>query len=327
MNAGVASERRATAPVITAVVCTHNRSAYLRKALASLREQSIGNDSYEVLVVDNCSTDDTKQVFDREAGANFTYIFEAQLGLSTSRNTGWKRARGEYVAYLDDDAVASSVWLEQIVQAFEVVQPRPGGVGGRITPIWEAPRPSWLSDRIALALTILDWSDAPMFIGDHQWLAGANLAYPRELLVETGGFDAMLGRSGTNLISCEESMLNDQIKGLGYRLFYQPEAAVEHHIAASRLTKEWHIRRQYWNGVSGAVALRLQTSPTFVARLRLAWQAVVSDATGQLLKLCLSWRRPEDERFELRCLAGYNLGYGMGLISPTPNRMSPDSPG
>jgi glycosyltransferase involved in cell wall biosynthesis len=308
-------------PLISAVVCTFNRSAYLRKAIRSLREQTLDSRLYEVCVVDNCSTDDTRSVVAEESAgaANVRYIYEPLQGLSRARNTGWQKAQGKYIAYLDDDATASPQWLEEIVRAFETVSPMPGAVGGRIDPIWEAPRPSWLSDKVALGLTILDWSETPFFIRDDQWLAGANVAYPAALLKTTGGFDVSLGRSGSNLISCEEALLNNRLTGLGHPLYYHPSVAVRHHIAASRLTKKWHIRRQYWNGISVAFALRRQTPLPFAQRGRRAMAALGRDGlaqTTELLKRRNSLR--EDERFELQCGVIFNLGYSVGLLAPLP---------
>ena len=95
---------------ISAVVCTHNRAAYLRKALQSLVDQTMAQELYEIIVVDNASTDGTKQVVSEYSGAsNLRCLYEPVIGLSRARNTGWGNARGEYVAYLDDDAVAHLV--------------------------------------------------------------------------------------------------------------------------------------------------------------------------------------------------------------------------
>lgn len=306
--------RTGAAPLVSVVICTHNRAAYLKKALESLRHQTLDASSFEVLVIDNRSTDATKAVFDEIAGHNFTYVFEPELGLSKARNTGWQRGRAPYIAYLDDDAIAAPEWVEFIARAFETT-PVPGAVGGRILPIWEAPRPAWLSDRIALALTILDWSDQPHFLGDEQWLAGANITYPRALLEQTGGFDVTLGRRGKNLISCEESLLNGQILALGHRLFYEPRASVQHHIPASRLTRQWHIQRQYWNGVSMATALQIQTPLSRGNRLKRSWQVLSRDVVQQASDLIRKSRTlKDDERFELRCLLTFNFGYIAGLL-------------
>ncbi|MBV5279757.1 MAG: glycosyltransferase family 2 protein, partial [Actinobacteria bacterium] len=112
---------------ISAIICTHNGARHLAKAIESLIKQSMLEERYEIIIVDNCSSDSTKEVIDNFTTVkNIRYVLESTLGLSFARNAGWHTARGKYVAYLDDDAVASSVWLENILGAFENTKPRPG---------------------------------------------------------------------------------------------------------------------------------------------------------------------------------------------------------
>ncbi len=303
-------------PTVSVVVCTFNRAQYLEKALASLVAQTLDRSKFEILVIDNRSTDETKRITADASvsAANVRYIYEPVQGLSQARNTGWQQARGEYVAYLDDDAIADRRWLEEIVRVFEDVRPRPGAVGGKIVPIWEAPRPTWLSDKVALGLTILDWSSTPFILDESRWLAGANITYPRDLLEATGGFDIALGRKGNNLISCEEALLNHQLVARGHRLYYHPRIAVHHHIAAARLVKSWHIKRQYWNGASVAITERRRFSHSLSKRLVRAWEVMKGELRTQRRQLKSSHSMREDQRFELECGVQYFRGYIRGMM-------------
>ena len=129
---------------ISAIICTLNRAAYLEKAIQSLADQTLPEEQFEIIVVDNGSTDNTKTMVEGfKHLENLRYIYEPIMGLSQARNTGWQNAQGDYVAYLDDDAIACPEWLERIVQAFDTVEPRPGSVGGKVIPVWEAERPAW----------------------------------------------------------------------------------------------------------------------------------------------------------------------------------------
>jgi glycosyltransferase involved in cell wall biosynthesis len=302
---------------ISAIICTFNRASYLRKAIQSLIEQTLDPSCYEILIIDNRSTDDTKRVVTEEFShvSNLRYIYEPIQGLSQARNTGWQNARGEYVAYLDDDAIAYPQWLEKILEVFATVNPKPGAVGGKIEPIWEAPRPSWLSEGLAQGLTILDWSETPIFLESDRWLAGANVAYPKHLLQEMKGFDVNLGRKGSNLLSCEESLLHDRLKNNGYQLYYHPAVAVRHHIHSSRLVKDWHIKRNYWNGVSISTALIYQIKPSLSVRLKKA-RSHFRDGILPLVKKMwlLRAQKNENEFFDLRCSLAYQLGYLYGLL-------------
>jgi glycosyltransferase involved in cell wall biosynthesis len=246
--------------------------------MQSLIGQTLPKEQYEIIVVDNASTDGTRQVLgsryqvlgdrykDRSETSNLKpstynlkYIYEPTIGLSQARNTGWKNAQGEYVAYLDDDAVAALDWLEKIIEAFESINPQPGCIGGKVEPVWEAPRPVWLSDSLLGQLAIVDWGGQPRLITKEEWLAGANIAYPKRLLEEIGGFSVKLGRIGNKLLSMEENLARIELEKKGFRCYYSPGIIVKHNIPASRLTKKWFLDRAYWNGASSAlVNMRLE---------------------------------------------------------------------
>ncbi len=129
---------------------------------------------FELIVVDNASSDSTRAVTRSFEGSPLIrYAHEQVIGLSHARNTGRKLARGRYLPYLDDDAIAMPGWVRAIVVAFNVTS-RVAAVGGRVEPIWEAPRPEWLSDTLALGLAVANWSDQPSLLRDvsKQWRCG-----------------------------------------------------------------------------------------------------------------------------------------------------------
>jgi glycosyltransferase involved in cell wall biosynthesis len=244
---------------ITAVICTHNRSDYLKKALNSLYDQTLSADRYEIIVVDNASADDTRAVVEAigaeraGAGRQMRYVYEAALGLSNARNTALAETQGRYIAYLDDDAIAVPEWLETLLSVFEGDYPGPGCVGGRVDPIWEAPRPSWLPDGLLTYLTIVNWGDERMLIHKPLWVAGANMAFDTELLRQVGGFSSSLGRKGNLLLSNEETALMQRIEDIGRDIIWEPSASVSHHAPPDRLTKKWFRSRARWQGISHAV--------------------------------------------------------------------------
>jgi len=303
---------------ISAVICTHNRAHYLTKAISSLTEQDLPNDIYEIIVVDNRSSDKTRDVVESFAGmGNIRYLYEPVVGLSHARNRGWRNARSPYVAYLDDDAVANPAWLGRILKVFKTTDPSPGCVGGMVAPIWEAPRPTWLGDAIACSLTILDWSDTPHVVRNlnSEWLVGANIAFPQKLLEILDGFTPHLDRSGSRLLSSGDIFLEKQIQKADYTCFYHPEIAVSHHIPASRLTQSWFIRRYYFQGISNAAMQLLSQSPSKRRRLRLAAQYATSFLRQPrcLLSMIVSTKNPE--RFTQKCFNLITLGHVVGLLS------------
>jgi glycosyltransferase involved in cell wall biosynthesis len=301
---------------VSAVICTLNRADYLRKAIKSLANQSLESGAYEILVVDNRSTDNTKAVVTEEFAhiSNLHYIYEPVLGLSQARNTGWQHAKGAYVAYLDDDAIANSCWLEQIVQAFETIKPQPGCVGGKVEPIWEAPRPDWLPDELLPFLTVVDWSNTPIILGEDQYIAGANMAFPKFLLEAVEGFHVNLGRKGKSLLSNEELLLRNKLQEKNYEIYYDPKIAVKHHVSASRLAKSWFLKRTYWQGVSEAALLLYQESPSLIRIGKLGAFSIRQLITSPKRLLYSMLPATNASQLQEKCLAMKQIGYFLGLF-------------
>ena len=246
---------------MSVIVCTHNRAGYLARALDSLGRQTLGRAGFEVLVVDNASADGTASVARERASGNWRYIFEGELGLSAARNRGLREARGAIAAFMDDDAVAAPDWCARIVETFSELGEDVAAVGGAVDPIWEAAPPPWLSPKMKRSLTVIDWGDERRALRGGEWLAGTNVAYRRAVVVRAGGFATELGRKGSTLRSCEENHLHEILGRMGFRLFYDSKLRVghRHHIPPQRLTKRWHLRRQYWQGVSRKILERKGT--------------------------------------------------------------------
>lgn len=265
---------------ISAAICTHNRGKLLSKAIESLLEQSIKRSAYEILVVDNGSTDGTRDIvkkFDREK--NFKYIIEPNIGVSYARNLAWKVAQGEIIAYLDDDAIACKEWLERIITAFRAI-PNLGAVGGRVEPIWEKYPPPWINDNIMRSLSIVDWSEKPTMLGDKNYLVCTNIAFPKKILEQVSGFSLYLGRKGKSLISNEEIELIIKIKKLKRNIYYDPAILVKHFVSASRLKPKWFRKRWFMQGVSSAIMYRNLENPSNSEKLFLALKRLVSIFKG-----------------------------------------------
>lgn len=246
---------------VSAIICTLNRAACLQKAIQSLVDQTLPKEQYEIIVVDNGSTDNTKATVEGfKRFENLRYIYEPVLGLSQARNTGWQNAEGEYVAYIDDDAIACPKWLESIVTAFETVKPQPGSVGGKVIPVWDIQPPVWFPEAQARAFAIIDWADNPTFLRrGSQFLQGCNVAYRREILRQFGGFSTVLGRKGSGLLGSEEILLQRFLMNKNLGIYYDPQICVEHHISAKGLTKDWVRRRYFSQGVSEQLLQHLET--------------------------------------------------------------------
>jgi glycosyltransferase involved in cell wall biosynthesis len=237
---------------ISAIICTHNRDTYLGAAIDSLLAQDF-TANFEIVVVDNGSSDRTREVVEQRAtDPRLKYIFEPILGLSVARNTGAKATSADIIAYLDDDAVASPQWLQVLYSAYEN-NPNIAIAGGKVTLIWppDIEPPKWISPGLAGNLGAYDLGDSIVYIEQPgSTPRGLNYSIRRSFLDDIGGFDPQLGRVGKNLLSNEELQMTEIALQRGWQVAYLPEALVAHNVAPERLKPSWFLNRGWWQGIS-----------------------------------------------------------------------------
>lgn len=300
-------------PLISAIICTHNRADYLGAAIDSLLRQDCeaSDIPFEVLVVDNASTDHTREVVEaRVIDRRLRYLYEPVTGLSVARNTGAKAARGPVLAYLDDDAEASPQWLRRLHEAF-VDNDRLAIAGGRVTLLWPPgrSRPRWLSDGLTEPLGAYDLGDRAIAIRDPgQTPRGLNYALRRCFLDEVGGFDPSLGRVGTKLLSNEELMMTEQAIARGWQVGYVPDAHAAHNVAPERLQPRWFFKRAWWQGISECYREQL-AGRAGIEQLRLA----LDRFSRGLYKALRYWRNPA-LCFDNLVYAYGQLGYLLAIL-------------
>ncbi|MEA5505272.1 glycosyltransferase family A protein [Halotia wernerae UHCC 0503] len=237
---------------ISAIICTHNRDTYLGAAIDSLLAQDFAA-SFEVVVVDNGSSDRTREVIEQRTGnSRLKYVYEPTIGLSVARNTGAKVAKAEILAYLDDDAIASTHWLQVLDSAYKN-NSKLAIAGGKVTLLWPQgiQQPQWLSTGLTVNLGAYDLGDSIKYIEQPGFTPrGLNYSIRRSFLEEIGGFDPHLGRVGKNLLSNEELQMTEFALQRGWQVAYLPEALVAHNVAPERLKRSWFLNRGWWQGIS-----------------------------------------------------------------------------
>lgn len=213
---------------------------------------------FEVIVVDNDSTDQTASVCERFSGviSQFHYVFEQRLGLHNGRHAGLKRARGDVLVYSDDDIEASQDWLEGIREGFG--SPAVALVGGPCLPNFESSPPKWF-DSLKIysgqgwwigSYSLIDLGDQLQEIRPGL-VFGCNFGIRRNVLEQIGGFhpDAM-PREDIRFRGDGECAVSEAVGALGLRAIYHPKAAVGHLVSRSRLTPEYLRWRAYMQGIS-----------------------------------------------------------------------------
>lgn len=240
--------------VISVVVCTYNRADLLGNCLNSLAGQNLARERYEVLVVDNNSTDNTAFIAEGfvEKYQNFRLILELHQGVSHARNRGWKEAKGTFVAYIDDDARADADWLTQLL-AFSERHPEATVFGGPYYPYTEAPLPSWFPPGYGA----LDLGNQDRVLDPQsEFLSGTNLVFSRALLETIGGFNPHLGMVGKKIAYGEEPRILKDIAESGVQAYYAPEMRVSHLIRSSKFSLRWLLYSAFCKGRDVTVAFR-----------------------------------------------------------------------
>jgi glycosyltransferase involved in cell wall biosynthesis len=230
---------------ITVVLCTYNRSGTLQNALTSIAALELPESvQWEILVVDNNSKDRTREVvedFCRRYPGRFRYLFEPQQGLSCARNAGIREARGEIIAFTDDDVTVEPTWLQNLTAPLHCGQC--AGVGGQVIPMWASACPSWLSLKSWYALGPLvmfslgedasELTQAPF---------GANMAFRRSMFAKYGGFRTDLGNRPGSEIRNDDSEFGARLLANGECLQYEPSAIIYHPVPEERLDRKYFLK-------------------------------------------------------------------------------------
>jgi glycosyltransferase involved in cell wall biosynthesis len=241
---------------ISVIVCSYNRCEHLRKLLKSLNEQAVPDElGWEILVVDNNSSDDTARTVEEMSGRNekiFHYIFEGRQGKSFALNAGVKAAHGNILAFTDDDAVLPRDWVRRIAEEFGK-DAQLAGLGGRVELLDDGDN-AIATRRGKLALTL----SVAHFPADHIPIIGCNMAIRREVFDAVGFFDARLGPGAKGGVGEDLDYLYRACKA-GFKFAYLPEVVVFHDhgrrtdVEVNRIKKRYIVGRGgfYWKHVRG----------------------------------------------------------------------------
>jgi glycosyltransferase involved in cell wall biosynthesis len=245
---------------LTVLICTWNRARLLGETLDSLAQVRVPDGlHWNVLVVDNNSSDETSTVVRRHAASYpvpLQYAFEPRQGKSWAMNTGLAASGSAIIAFVDDDIKVGHDWLYAIATAFQEA-PGTAYVGGRVDPIWEAPCPSWFGDTgktLWGTFAILDYGDQSFVFEERRKIPiGANFALRRSLVDRVGGFDPMLGRDSERVLLGQElPEFFVRVRAAGLQGRYLPTMSVRHHVPARRMTRQYIRRWWYGKGISRA---------------------------------------------------------------------------
>jgi glycosyltransferase involved in cell wall biosynthesis len=245
---------------VSVVVSTYNRAGRLPAALEALLAQE-GGVPYEIVVVDNNSTDGTRDVvaaIASRAGGRIRYAFEPRQGLSYGRNTGITLARAPIIALSDDDVRVAADWVLRLKRTFDA-HPEIDYVGGRVLPEWLEPPPRWLTTAHWAPLALQDYGAEPWITGRERavCLVGANLAFRRRVFDTVGLFAPALGRIKDGIGSTEDHDMQLRVWRAGLYGLYAPAVVVAADVTPDRMSKGYHRRWHRGHGMHcGMMRLR-----------------------------------------------------------------------
>jgi len=232
--------------LVSVVICSYNRAAYIGGALDSLYQQTTSKDNFEVIVVDNNSTDETEQVVAEWRSKNpegfFHYSTESNQGASYARNTGAQLAKGEWLCFMDDDAIATPSFIENIIQHIHT-KPYAVGFGGRIIPKYIPAEPKWMSYYVSSLVGNFDYAPTACAFEYGKYPIESNMIVKQDIYEAIGGFNTALpGVVGTLRIGGEGKELFYKILALGHTIYYDPSICVHHVVEVKKLTSEYMYR-------------------------------------------------------------------------------------
>jgi glycosyltransferase involved in cell wall biosynthesis len=290
---------------VSLIICTYNRCAMLSKALESVAASEMPPSvEWEVLVVDNNSADQTRAAvleFATRHPGRFRYVSETKQGLSNARNAGILAARGEVIAFTDDDVIVDPAWLRNLTRC--LLERTSAGSGGRVLPLQSVVLPRWLSLNGPYALggvvaALFDEGLEPKKLNEAAY--GANMAFRKEVFQSHGYFRPDLGRRPGSLISNEDTEFGKRLTAAGERLSYEPSAIVYHPVLEERLNKKYVLEWFFHDG--RAVTLQKVERPPV---LGIPWRYIsIFNIAVRLLPLKIAqWMLAVDpqRRFFLKC--------------------------
>ena len=268
--------------MISVVICTYNREKYIYSALESVAKQDYPYNKYEIVLINNNSTDNTEKLCmkfkENYPQVDFKYFVESEQGLSFARNRGIKESSGEIIIYLDDDVEIFPDYLKEY-EVFFQNYPDAIGAGGKVIPRFEAEEPKWMTNITrALLGGAIDFGNIIKPFKNGSYPAGCNSAYRASAFETFGNFNTELGRKGTGLIGSEEKDMYDRFRAKGLKFYYLPNAVIYHYIPASRFSEEHFRKLSYAIGVGEKIRTKSISKKKYISRLFLEfckWDATM----------------------------------------------------
>lgn len=255
---------------VSVIIPTFNRAKYLGECLEAVAAQTAEPTTFEVIIVDNNSSDNTQDAclkfIQMHPNLHIRYVCETKQGVSYARNRGVVEAFGEIVCFLDDDSPPAPEWLNLLLEPFS--NPTVGCVGGPSIPDYQGQEiPPWLRGDLQGLLSgfTLPYNEPTQVSRWDQFPLSCNMAIRRSLFTELGLFRTDLDRSGNQVLAAGDTEMADRINKAGWKVMYVPDAPVRHIVPPERLDKK-HIYRIGRGLAESHIILTSDPRPHMIAR-------------------------------------------------------------
>lgn len=274
------------------ITCTYNRDKYIGQTLQSVCDQKYPDNNYEIIVIDNNSTDNTASICEEfraeYPNKNFRYFKEMNQGLSFALNRGIKEAQGEYLIFVDDDETIIPEHLERLDNHLRTY-PEAVLCGTPVIPVYEIPEPKWMS-RFTQRLIggYFDQGKEVKILEAKNYPGTGHTIIKKELYERYGNYNTELGRKGTSLIGAEDKDMFNRLKNNNIVCYYLPDIPIYHHIPPNKMTDEFFHKLTYSIGKSERIRTKAVSEKEFRNRLLsegIKWGASVVLFAGYTLGL------------------------------------------
>lgn len=253
------------------ITCTYNRAKFLPKTLTALCEQTFLGKEYEIIIIDNNSTDNTAEICekfrDEYKFKQISYYKELSQGLSHALNRGIKEARGEYIIYVDDDETIGKKHLEKLNE-YLLAFPDAELCASPVAPIYEGEIPKWMSKFTQRLIGgYFNLGKKPRLLSKTHYPGTGHTIIKRELYNKFGLYNTELGRKGTALLGAEDKDMAFRLIEGQVKAYYFPDIPIYHHIPAYKLTDDFFNKLTFSIGKSERLRTKSISQSTYRQRL------------------------------------------------------------
>ena len=275
-------------PEISVVICAYNRAKLIQVSLNAFTKQTISSDRFEVIIIDNNSTDGTDKICKNFIASNpllnAKYFLETQQGLPSARNRGIKESAGKLIVFIDDDAEVAENYLEEAIIFFKT-HTNISAMGGKIIPVYETGKePEWLSKNLWRMFAITDYGNKIKKYPITKYPPGCSMAFRKEVFNTIGVFDTGLH------MRCDDKYIFQRLKAHNKSFLYYPKFVLKHYIDKNRVSFEAMKKTSLIVGISERARLRnsgITKNLLKIAEYILKFFAAIIIGIGFLIKLQL----------------------------------------